>query len=170
MPQHHVHPTVKQNNGDDEGNEFAWRAGKVETNTHLHLPKHSNSTRSHMYIRENDSRYAPTTRNTYISSLRQITGLLLLMSWDLVRQTGFDAGFPNKPVFGCRIWDLGKPVLKPLYSKNLLSIEYRFIGHVLECQIDPKGRLLYFIWIRTHVPPVLFYLIVLKGRYSLRYW
>ena len=93
--------------------------GKVETNTHLHLPKHSNSTRSHMYIRENDSRYAPTTRNTYISSLRQITGLLLLMSWDLVRQTGFDAGFPNKPVFGCRIWDLGKPVLKPLYSKNL---------------------------------------------------
>ena len=26
MPQHHVRPTVKQNNGEDEGNEFAWRA------------------------------------------------------------------------------------------------------------------------------------------------
>ena len=28
MPQHQVHPTVKQKNGDDEGNEFAWSAGE----------------------------------------------------------------------------------------------------------------------------------------------
>jgi len=30
MPQHHGHPTVKQNNGDNEMNKNAWRAGEGE--------------------------------------------------------------------------------------------------------------------------------------------
>jgi len=35
-----------------------------------------------------------------VSSLRQMTGPLLLMRWDLVRQNGFETGFPDKPVLG----------------------------------------------------------------------
>ena len=52
---------------------------KVETNTYLHLRKHSNSTRNH--ITKTMSRFGPTPRNTYIENVDKNTRDTKSPSW-----------------------------------------------------------------------------------------